>query len=101
MQLTIKRSTAQTFTRIAKSLSFNTARSSSRPDWKLCLARNAARKRKVPRGAVDEPSRLLERTLQTSESEGFDYIRVLNGVTIERSRYGSTIVRPQAYDGGS
>ena len=46
-----------------------------------CLARNVARKRRVPQGAVMNQYELLERTLRTVENEAFNYVQVLDEVS--------------------
>jgi predicted kinase len=77
----LKRKHRATLTRIAKRFHFNTAAIVFEAPIETCLARNAARKRKVPEEALTSQYALLERTLQTIDTEGFDYIRLLDGVT--------------------
>ena len=77
----LKREHRATLTRIAKRFHFNTAAIVFDVPIETCIARNAARKRKVPEEALMNQYVLLERTQQTIETEGFNYVRVLDGVT--------------------
>lgn len=67
--------------RIAKRFQFNTAAIVFDVPIETCLARNAARKRKVPEEALMNQYALLEGTLRTIENEAFNEIHVLDEVT--------------------
>lgn len=67
--------------RIAKSFHYNAAAIVFNVPVEVCLERNAARERKVPREALLNQYALLERTLRTAENEEFDYVRVLDEET--------------------
>lgn len=84
--------------RIARRFDFNTAAIVFDVPIETCLARNAARKRTVPAEALVSQYALRERTLPTIETEGFNYLHVLDEVTqsdakIRIGRYVSR--RPQ------
>ena len=77
----LKRKHRARLTRIAKRFHFNTAAIIFEVPIETCLARNAARKRKVPEEALTNQYALLERTVQTIETEEFNYVHVLDEVT--------------------
>jgi protein phosphatase len=74
----LKREHRTTLIRIAKRFHFNTAAIVFNIPIETCLARNAARRRKVPQEALMNQYALLQRTLQTIETEGFNEIHVLD-----------------------
>jgi len=81
-----------TLNRIAGKFQFNTAAIVFNISMEDCLARNATRGRRVPEEALGHQFMLLERTLRTIESEGFNYVHTLDestqsgvGVRIARS----------------
>ncbi len=74
----LRREHRTTLLRIAKRFHFNTAAIVFNIPNETCLARNAARKRKVPQEALMNQYALLQRTLQTIETEGFTYVHVLD-----------------------
>jgi protein phosphatase len=76
---------------IANRFFFNTAAIVFDVPVEVCLERNAGRDRKVPRQALMKQYESFEKTLRTIDSEGFDYVYVLNqdsqssaAVSIER-----------------
>jgi protein phosphatase len=82
--------------RIARSFHFNTAVIVFDVTIETCLARNAARKRNVPREAISDQFRLLENTLRTIHSEGFSYVHRLDEATQGQTavRIGRYVSRP-------
>jgi len=82
--------------RIAKRFQFNTAAIVFNLSIETCLARNAARKRKVPEEALRSQYDLLETTLRTIENEAFNYVYVLDEVTQSNLevRIGQYLSRP-------
>jgi predicted kinase len=74
----LRREHRTTLIRIAKRFHFNTAAIVFNVPIETCLARNAARKRTVPAAALMNQYALRERTLQTIETEGFNYVHVLD-----------------------
>jgi protein phosphatase len=77
----LEREHRRTLIRIAKRFHYNTASVVFSVPIEICLERNAGRDRKVPQEALMNQRALLERTLRTIETEGFDYVHVLNEVT--------------------
>ena len=67
--------------RIARNFHFNTAVIVFNVPIETCLARNAARKRKVPAEALANQYMLLGNTLRTIQNEGFSYVHALDEVT--------------------
>jgi protein phosphatase len=81
---------------IAKRFHFNTAAIVFNIPIETCFARNAARKRKVPREALINQYALLQRTLRTIQNEAFNYVHVLDEVTQSNLevRIGRYVSRP-------
>lgn len=79
--------------RIAQSHRFNTAVIVFNVPIDVCLARNAARVRNVPRDALLNQHALLERTLRTVEKEGFNYLHVLDEASQSVVRIGRSVSR--------
>lgn len=97
----LRREHRRTLIRIAKGFHFNTAAIVFNVPIETCLARNAARSRKVPRDALINQYALLERTLRTIEKEGLNYVHVLDedsqsNVTVRIGRYVSRRSRQPA-----
>lgn len=92
----LKREHRTTLLRIAKRFHFNTAAIVFNIPIETCLARNAARERKVPREPLMNQYALLETTLRAVENEGFNEIHVLDEVTQSNLevRIGRYISRP-------
>lgn len=74
----LKQQHRRALTRIAKRFHYNTAAVVFNVPIGICLARNAARKRKVPQEALMNQYTLLESTLRTIEKENFNYLYVLD-----------------------
>jgi protein phosphatase len=74
----LRREHRTTLLRIAKRFHFNTAAIVFDVPIETCLARNAARKRKVPQEALMNQYALLQRTLQTIERERFNQVHMLD-----------------------
>lgn len=90
----LRREHRRTMIRIAKDYGFNTAAIVFDVSMETCLARNAARKRKVPQEALMNQCDLLERTVRTIEQEDFNYVHVLDkdsqsNASVRISRYVS------------
>ena len=64
--------------RIAKDYRFNTTAVIFNIPVETCLARNTARKRRVPEEALLDQYSLLEKTMRTIEKEGFHNVYVLD-----------------------
>jgi protein phosphatase len=64
--------------KIANRFFFNAAAIVFDVPVEICLERNADRDRKVPRKALMNQYESLEKTLRTIDSEGFNYVYVLN-----------------------
>lgn len=71
---------------IARRFRFNSAIIIFNISLETCLERNASRDRVVPEDAVIAQYQLLEKTLGSIESEGFDYIFVFNESDQSHSR---------------
>ena len=63
--------------KIVRSFAFNAAAVVFDIPLELCLARNAARARRIPEDALRRQYDLLEATLTTIDREGFDYVYIL------------------------
>ena len=74
----LRREHRRTLIRIAKSYYSNIAAIVFDVQIETCLARNAARKRRVPQEALMSQYDLLEKTLRTIEKEEFNYVHVLD-----------------------
>jgi protein phosphatase len=74
----LRREYRRTLIRIAQDHGFNTAAIVFDVSMETCLARNAARTRKVPQGALMNQYGLLERTVRTIKKEDFNYVHVLD-----------------------
>lgn len=74
----LKREHRTRLSRIAKKFQFNTTAILFNAPIENCLARNAARKRRVPEEAVMNQYVLLEGTLRTIENEAFNSVHVLD-----------------------
>ncbi|MEK6284923.1 MAG: AAA family ATPase [Acidobacteriota bacterium] len=77
----LKREHRSALIQIANCFHFNTTAIVFNVPMEVCLARNAARDRKVPQQALIDQYALLEKTLQTIENEGFNEIHPLDEVT--------------------
>ena len=80
--------------RIASRAFFNTAAILFDVPVEVCLERNAGRERKVPREAVMNQYALLQSTLRTIDTDGFNYVHVLDetrqsNVNVRFGRYVS------------
>jgi protein phosphatase len=64
--------------KIARSFDLNAAAIVFDIPQEVCLARNAARARRIPEEALRRQYELLEATLQTIDRERFDYVYVLD-----------------------
>jgi predicted kinase len=64
--------------KIARWFDFNAAAVVFNIPLEICLARNAARERKVPEDALRRQFEMLEATLISIDREGFDYVYVLD-----------------------
>ncbi len=64
--------------KIARSYDFNAAAIVFDIPLEVCLARNAARARRIPEDALRKQYELLEATLQTIDRERFEYVYVLD-----------------------
>ena len=89
---------------IAKSFHYNAAAIVFNVPIEVCLERNAARERKVPQEALMNQYELLIRTLRTIETEGFNFVHVLDeetqsSVVLRIGRYVSR--RPPRQASGS
>jgi predicted kinase len=64
--------------KIATRFFFNTAAIVFDVPVEVCLERNAGRDRKIPREALTNQHALLKSTLMTFDTEGFNYVHVLD-----------------------
>lgn len=71
---------------LARRFRFNSAIIIFNISLETSLLRNAARERIVPEDAIRNQFQLLEKTLPSIESEGFDYIFTLNEAEQSRAR---------------
>jgi protein phosphatase len=74
----LKREHRRTLFLIARRLHFNTVAILFEVPVETCLARIAARRRKVPKDALLDQHALFERTLKTIDREGFNHAYRLN-----------------------
>jgi predicted kinase len=74
----LKRENRKALQKIAGWYQFNTAVIIFNLPLEVCLARNAARARVVPEDALVAQYELLARTIDRIDSEGFDYVYVLD-----------------------
>ena len=88
----LKREDRKQFLRIALRFNFHAALIVFNIPIEVCLARNSKRDRVVPKQAIASQYALLQARLRTVDSEGFDFIWVLDeeaqsaaGVTIGRA----------------
>lgn len=66
------------FLRLARRLNFHAAVVVFNIPLEVCLARNSQRVRVVPKNAITAQYDLLEATLSRTDSEGFDFVYVLD-----------------------
>jgi protein phosphatase len=64
--------------KIARGFDFNAAVIVFDIPLEICLARNAARARRIPEDALRKQYELLEASLKTIDHEGFSYVYILN-----------------------
>jgi predicted kinase len=74
----LRREDRGAMTRVARWYSFNRAAIVFNVPLELCLARNSTRDRVVPEEALRAQYDLLTRTLRTIDSEGYNYVYVLD-----------------------
>ena len=74
----LKREDRKQLLRIARRFNFHSALVVFNIPLEVCLARNSKRDRVVPRQAIASQYALLQATLRTVDSEGFDFIYVLD-----------------------
>ncbi|HXG95068.1 MAG TPA: AAA family ATPase [Blastocatellia bacterium] len=74
----LKRENRKTLQKIARWYGFNTAAIVFNMRLETCIERNANRARVVPEDALRLQYELLERTLETINHEGFDYVFILD-----------------------
>ncbi len=77
----LKREDRKPFQKIAGQYNFNTAIILFDIPLEVCLARNAARSRVVPKEALEAQYKLFEQTMFTIRREGFDYVFALDEKT--------------------
>ena len=74
----LKREDRKQFLRIARRFNFHAALMVFNISMEVCLARNSKRDRVVPRQAIVSQYALLQATLRTVDSGGFDFTYVLD-----------------------
>jgi len=88
----LKREDRKPVIKIARRFGFNAAAIVFNIPLELCIARNRARARRVPEGALRAQYDLLINTAVTIRREGFDYVSVLD--EISQSEASVKIARP-------